>query len=107
MNIQEESTDVVKEIRLKLATILKEADDFVALVDKRIQARENELTEQMKKYQSLKEKEKSLENYRLELEKREKEIEVQKKANRDKQIALNRKEEELDNKLIRVKDILS
>lgn len=107
MNIQEDSTEIVKEIRLKLGEVLKQADEFVALVDQKIKARENELTEQMRKYEVLKEREKKLEDYRLELEKREKEIETQKKANRDKQIVLERKDRELTDKLSRVKDILS
>ena len=106
MNLQEESTDVVKEIRLKIAAILKEADEFVALVDQRVKARENELTEQMKKFEVLKEKEKNLEEYRSELEKREKELGLQTKANRDKQLALENKEKDLESKLRRVQDIL-
>jgi hypothetical protein len=107
MNIQEDSTDIVKEIRLKLAVILKEADEFVELVDRRVKARENELNEQMKKYEVLKDKEKKLEDYRLGLDQREKELEVQKKANRDKQIALEKSEQEIQDKLKRVQSILN
>jgi len=103
----DDSSEFIKEIRGKIADIMKQIDDFVALVEARIKARENELTEQMKKFESLKEREKELDNKRLEIEKSKKELHKQTQANRDKQIALDKKEQELQDKLQRVQSILN
>lgn len=103
----DDSSETVKEIRQKLADVVKEADEFVNLVETRIKARENELTEKMRKYEVLKEREKKLDEYKEELEKRERLVKKEKEGLRDKQKALSKKEEQLQQKLERVQNILN
>jgi len=103
----DESSEFIKEIRGKIADIMKQIDDFVAIVEARVKTRENELTEQMKKFETLKDREAELENQRLEVEKSKKELHKQTSANRDKQIALDKKEQGLQDKLQRVQSILN
>ena len=103
----DESSEFIKEIRGKIADIMKQIDDFVAIVEARVKTRENELTEQMKKFETLKDREAELENQRLEVEKSKKELHKQTSANREKQIALDKKEQGLQDKLQRVQSILN
>jgi len=95
----DESSEFIKEIRGKIADIMKQIDDFVAIVEARVKTRENELTEQMKKFETLKDREAELES--------KKELHKQTSANRDKQIALDKKEQGLQDKLQRVQSILN
>lgn len=99
--------DFIKKIRSEIADILKQVEDFAVNTEKTINARENELTEQMKKYETLKERENDILRQKEEILKSKKEVTKQVKANRDKQIALEKKEEELQDKLQRVKSILN
>ena len=101
------SSETVKQIRNELADLMKKADEFVVLVENRIKARENELTEQIRKFEILKEKEKKLAEYETELKQRENLINKEKQGLRDKQIVLDKKEQELQSKLERVKSLLN
>lgn len=103
----DDSSETVKQIRNELSDLMKKADEFVVLVETRIKGRENELTEQMRKFEILKEKEKKLTEYETELKKRESLINTEKQGLRDKQIVLAKKEEELQSKLERVKNLLA
>ena len=101
------SSETVKQIRNELADLMKKADEFVVLVENRIKARKNELTEQIRKFEILKEKEKKLAEYETELKQRENLINKEKQGLRDKQIVLDKKEQELQSKLERVKSLLN
>ena len=104
--IFEESSETVKQIRNELADLMKKADEFVVSVEERIKARENELTEQMRRFEVLKEKEKKLAEYEEELKQKETLVIKEKHGLRDKQTVLDKKEAELQSKLERVKNLL-
>jgi Skp family chaperone for outer membrane proteins len=103
----DDSSEFIKEIRVNIADILKQVDDFVNSVENQIKARENELTEMMKKYESLKDKESKLVEDKLALENQRKEVHKQTQANRDMKISLDKKDQELQDKLQRVQSILN
>jgi len=101
------SSDLIKEIRNKLAELMKQADETVVLIESKIKERENELDEKIREYAILKEREKKLNDYQNNLKKQETLVNLQKEANREKQIALEKKERELESTLQRVKGLLS
>ena len=102
----DDSSETIKQIRNELADLMKKADEFVLLVENRIKARENELTEQMRKFEVLKEKEKKLNEFEENLKNKEKLLSKEKSGLRDKQIVLDKREQELQSKLERVKNLL-
>ncbi|MHC4269152.1 MAG: hypothetical protein ACYSWS_03420 [Planctomycetota bacterium] len=107
MIYSESPSEMIKKVRIQIAAILKNVDQFTVNFEAQLLAREKELDEQIKKYANYKEREKEFEEKKKKLVIREKTIQKQKQANRDKQMALNNKEKELNKTLERVKGILS
>ncbi len=105
--IYEESLKITKDLRAKILEITRLADELVVFVDESTQERENDLDEKIKKLQVLGEKEKMLKAEASKIATQNQEIALAKKANRDKQLSLERKEQEVSEKIKKVQNILN
>lgn len=106
ITLHQESEEMVKQIRAELVDLMKKADEFVIYIEKKIQDRETELDEKIRKYQILKQREKNLDEAEQSLKKREVLVNKEKQNLRDKQLALDTQEKELNKLRDRVKNIL-
>ena len=107
MSSLDESSQMLKNVRASISELLKKVDDFAVMVEAEIRAREEELDESIKRFKTLGRKEQELKELEERILVKEREIIKQQRANRDFQIALQRKEQELDEKLKRVQNILN
>lgn len=105
--MNDKGSQMMGDIRVKVADVTKLLDDLVIFVEDRIKTREADLDEKIKEYKILVEKQKKFEDYRESVEKRERLLEKQKKKLRVKQQALDRKEDKLQQKLQKVEELLS
>lgn len=101
------SEDFIKTLRLRIAEILKETETVIDDIENRITEREKELDNKIKEYEGIKIKEKELNDREQKLETKHREITKQIQANREKQLSLDKREEELKGKLDRVQKILN
>lgn len=102
-----DSDSFLKDIRLKMSDVMKDLDDFLEMVAQGMKTKSDELDEKVRKYQILKAREQKLLDYEKSLEKRENIIKESKKNQRDKQIALDKREAEIEKRLERLKNILN
>jgi hypothetical protein len=98
---------VLREIREKLAGLMKDLDDFVNFTETRIIEMENNLDNKIKEYATLAEKQRNLENDKKQLISDKQIFSQEKQANRVKSIALDNREKELEDKIKRVQTILT
>jgi len=105
--ISQNSLQLTKEFRQKVLEITKLADELITFVDKSIVDRENELDEKIKKLHILVEKEKLLKIEAQKIVDGNKELKLKINVNREKQLSLEKQEEEIEKKLHRVQTILN
>ncbi len=101
------TSEFLVSVRRDISGVMKRVDEFIDKLDKQIKDKENELDIQLKAFSTLETRESKLKEAKKELAAEQNAINKQKQANRDKQLALEKREEEIDKKLERVKNILT
>lgn len=106
MNATDNASEFLSSIRQEMSGIMKQVDEFLTKVEEMLKEKENELDEKIKTFSTLGAREKKLKRDKIEFAVEKNAVEKQKIANRDKQLALSKKEEKIDKKLETIKNIL-